>query len=131
MTRGSSFGAWNRARIQTLELRNPAKPKNTFGTRANREIALEALRRGVVLRLDYDGLPRFVEVHTVGDTRAGRPAMSVYQVDGQSHEYPPVGWRLMCFDECFNVGLTGIRSSAPHPEYSKRSRQFSRIDAEV
>ena len=106
------------------------KPKNLYGAEANRKIAREALAMGVCLRLTYDQLPRVVEVHTIGVSRADRPAMSVFQIDGQSNSDPIRDWRLMCFDECFNVALSDLPSAAPRPNYRKGAKQFKRIDAE-
>jgi len=57
--------------------------------------------------------------------------MSAYQVDGQSKTPPIPDWRLFCFDECFDVGLTNIPSTAPRPDFKKGAKQFRRIDGEV
>ncbi|MBX4938647.1 hypothetical protein [Rhizobium binae] len=107
------------------------KPKNHYQAANNRTLALSALRANVCLMLTYDGLPRLVEIHTVGTTTAGRPAMSAFQVDGQTNTLPIQDWRLFCFDECFNVALSKLPSRAPRLEYKKGAKQFSIIDAEV
>lgn len=107
------------------------RTKNVGGAEGNRALALSAIRQGVCIHLLYDGCERVAEVHTVGVTTAGRPAMSVYQVDGQSNTPPIPDWRLFCFDECFDVRLTNIPSAAPRPEYKKGAKQFKRIDAEI
>ena len=57
--------------------------------------------------------------------------MSVFQVDGQTNHPPIPGWRLFCFDECFDVALSNLPSTAPRPDYKKGAKQFIRIDAEV
>jgi hypothetical protein len=106
------------------------KPKNVAEATSNQELALQALARGVCLSLRYDGLPRIVEVHTVGITQANRPAMSAFQVDGQSDSGPIPDWRLFCFDECFEVALTDLPARPPRPEYKKGAKQFVRIIAE-
>lgn len=97
----------------------------------NHRKAIEAINRRLCLSLTYDGLHRVVEVHTVGTTTAFRPAMSVWQVDGQSNTPPIPDWRLFCFDECFNVTLTDLPSTAPRPQYKKGAKQFRLIDREV
>lgn len=51
-------------------------PKNPFQQMTNRSLAIEALEKAVCLKLDYHGQPRIAEVHTVGTTTKGRPAMS-------------------------------------------------------
>ena len=97
----------------------------------NREKAIQALLHSVCLTLRYDNLPREVEVHTVGVTRAGRSAMSCYQVGGHSNGDSGTRWRLMCFDECFTVGLSDRLSDAPRPEYKKQARALKQIDIQV
>lgn len=109
----------------------PYKPKNLAESANNRLLAIKAIDSGVCLSLTYDRLPRTVEVHTVGTTTAFRPAMSVWQVDGQSNTPPIPDWRLFCFDECFDVALTNIPSMAPRPQYKKGAKQFRKIDREI
>ena len=107
-----------------------SSPKNLAGAAKNKELALDALSKGLCLVLQYDGCHRVVEVHTVGITTAGRPAMSVYQIDGETNSTPIPDWRLMCFDECFGVALLDLPSAPPRPDYKKGAKQFKRIDAE-
>lgn len=109
----------------------PPRNKNTFEAERNRQAALEALAGKMCLALTYLDCHRVVEVHTVGITTAGRPAMSVWQVDGESNTPPIPDWRLMCFDECFDVRLSDVPSTAPRPDYKKGAKQFRRIDAEL
>ena len=104
---------------------------DTLNANLNRQLAIEAGKRGLCLAFTYDGLPRVVEVHTVGVTTAGRPAMRAYQVDGQSNTPPIPDWRMFCFDECFNVALTDRKSTAPRPNYKERDKGFKIIDWEV
>ena len=106
-------------------------PKNPFAIAANRDLALRALANGVCLAFRYHDCQRIAEVHTVGITRADHPAMSAFQVAGQSESDPAVDWRLFCFDECFDVALSNLPSTAPRPHYKKGAKQFKRIDAEV
>lgn len=107
------------------------KPKNFVQAGHDKHLAISALETGVSLSLTYDGLHRMVEVHAVGVTTAGRPAMSAYQVDGQSNTPPIPDWRLFCFDECFDVALTTIKSNAPRAGYKKGAKSFRKIDAEI
>ena len=76
----------------------PPRHKNPFEQARNQELANEALRDSICLRITYESLPRLVGVHTVGITTAGRPGMSVYQVDGEAKDGPVPNWRLFCFD---------------------------------
>lgn len=109
----------------------PVWPKNYVGAAFNQALAIDALRDGVCLAFDYHDCHRVVEVHTVGVSRAERPSMSAFQVDGECNDTTIPGWALFCFDECFNVTLTDRSSSAPRPDYSKGSKQFRGIYAEV
>lgn len=121
-------------RLMRTPLPKPIKrfaKKNPFEAANNHSLALEALRTSVRLTLVYDNCYRVVEVHTVGTTTAGRPAMSVYQIDSETNSTPIPDWRLFCFDECFNVALSDLPSSPPRPDYKKGAKQFKRIDAEV
>lgn len=106
----------------------PEKPKNLLGAAGNRDMALRAGKAKVCLSLTYDGLPRVVEIQVVGTTLKNRPAMRVYQVDGQSHSTPAVDWRLFCFDECFNVSVTQRQASPPRSDKNNRDKGFKRID---
>ena len=107
------------------------KPKNYGQAASNQALALQALAERRCLTFQYDGLPRVAEVHTVGFTTADRPAMNVWQVDGQSEDGPIPDWRTFCFDECFNVGLSDLPSAAPRPDFKKGAKQFRRIIAEA
>lgn len=109
----------------------PERKKNTYEAIKNHSIALEALDKGVCVSLVYLDFDRVAEVHTVGTTTAGRPAMSVFQVEGHSKDSPVPGWQLFCFDECFDVALHDLPSLAPRPDYKKRAKQFRRIDREI
>jgi hypothetical protein len=106
----------------------PEKPKNLWGAAGNREKALQAGRARVCLSLRYDGLPRMVEIQVVGTTLKDRPAMRVYQVDGQSNSTPTVDWRLFCFDECFDVSVTQRQAAPPRSDKNNRDKGFKRID---
>lgn len=126
MARRSSF--WGGSPSQKIK---PNRPKNHAQAANNRLLAIKALGSGKCLTLTYDGKHRVVEVHTVGTTTAFRPAMSVWQIDGESNTPPIPDWRLFCFDECFNVALSDIPSKAPRPEYKKGAKQFRIIDREI
>lgn len=104
--------------------------KNSFEAAANKQKALNALTTGRRLTLTYLDCYRVVDVYTVGTSAADRPAMSVFQVDGQSNTPPIPDWRFFCLDECFDVAVSDIPASAAHPDYKKGAKQFKFIDAE-
>jgi len=105
--------------------------KNPYQSAQNRILAIQSFDNKACLSLTYRGKFRIAEIHTIGTTTAGRPAMSVWQVDGESNTPPISDWRLFCFDECFNVALTDIPSIAPRPEYKKGAKQFRKIDRQI
>lgn len=105
-------------------------PKNVMEADANRGLAIAALGRRVCLTLNYHGCHRVIGVFTVGLTQANRPAMSAWQVDGQSNEMTVPGWGMFCFDECFDVALSDHPMPAAPADYCKGAKQFIRIDAE-
>jgi len=59
------------------------------------KIASKAIQTGKRLSLVYDGLPRLVEVHCIGISKAGRPSLRVYQVLGDSVEGVSEGWKIL------------------------------------
>lgn len=129
MTKRGGF-SWPRP-FKRARAVDPDWPKNWLHARKNQQLALEALTRGVCLSLRYHDCGKVVEVHTIGTNSKDRPAMSVYQVDGQCNDSAILGWAFFCFDECFNVALADRPSGAPRPGYRKGAKQFRRIDAEV
>ncbi|WP_370677311.1 hypothetical protein [Pleomorphomonas sp. PLEO] len=80
-------------------------------------IALAAMKSGVCLELQYDGYPRLVEVHAVGETKKGSICMRVFQVGGGSASGETVGWKLMTIDKASAAHLTATPSEAPRPGY--------------
>lgn len=105
--------------------------KNIFGAPRNHELAVQALSVSVCLSVCYRSRDRIVEVHTVGSTAAGRPAASVYQVDGHSNHTTIPGWALLYLDECFNVAITDRPACAPRPDYRRGAKHFQVIDVEI
>lgn len=104
--------------------------KNLYEAGANKAKALDALRGKACLTFTYHNLPRIVGVFTVGLTQTGRPAMSAWQIDGQSESNTIPDWGLFCFDECFDVALSDRPMPPTPPDYRKGAKQFKFIDAE-
>jgi hypothetical protein len=97
----------------------------------NKELARQALERGVCLELQYDGFVRVVEVHAVGSSKAGFTIMRVWQLSGGSAHAESTGWKLMRLDDATCVSLTALESQAPRPGYKKGDRAMSRVLCEV
>ncbi|MFV3545557.1 hypothetical protein ACNJHR_21185, partial [Mycobacterium tuberculosis] len=95
------------------------------------EMPVEAIRRGVRVRLHYDGFSRTVEVHTVDMTHAGRQSMSVFQVSGGSATGDGYGWKLMSMDKSRGMSLTDSPSGAPRQGFQRGDKRMQRIIAEM
>jgi hypothetical protein len=94
-------------------------------------IAGEALSKGVCLEIHYNGYTRTVEVHCVGVTTAGNPAMRVWQVRGGSVSNEPVGWKMLVFHEASGATLTEEPSAAPRNGYKRGDRGMQQIVSEI
>jgi hypothetical protein len=91
------------------------------------EVACEALTKGRVLELRYDGYSRLVEVHAVGFTKEGNAVMRVWQTGGGSVSNEPIGWKLLRLDEAGGAHITDIISAAPRTGYRRSDRVMVRI----
>ncbi len=95
------------------------------------DVALAALRTGRRLALTYDGHVRIVELHAVGRTAAGRPAVLVWQVRGGSRSGKASGWKLLFADGALAVHLLDEPSDAPRPGYIRDTPQLASFDAQL
>lgn len=93
--------------------------------------ACAAIDQGVCLELRYDGFIRVVEVHCVGTTMAGNPAMRVYQIRGGSSSGERIGWKLLNFDKTFQVSLLDELSDAPRDGFKAGDKSMAQIIREV
>lgn len=94
--------------------------------------ALRAMATGLVLDVEYDGLSRLVEVHTVGLSKSGHPVMRVYQLEaGQSHSGNPSPWRLLSLDKVSSARLVDVKSYAPREGYRKGDAGMRHIFTEL
>lgn len=93
--------------------------------------ACEALERGVLLELRYDGFSRWVEVHAVGITKDRNEIMRVWQVRGGSISGERTGWKLMRLDEASGAHITAEASHAPRPGYRKNDSAMAMIIRQV
>jgi hypothetical protein len=87
----------------------------------------EALRRGVCLRIRYDGYVRDVEVHAVGWGSEGQLLMRVWQIQGGSVSNEPIGWKLLRLDETVGFALLTERSGAPRVGYKSGDKAIQTI----
>lgn len=102
-----------------------------FGTDRITSLACEALTKGRVLELRYDGYFRCVEVHAVGVTKDGHGIMRVWQVSGGSLRNEPLGWKLLRSDEVGGATIGKDKSQAPRPGYKTDDSAMQRIICQI
>ena len=95
------------------------------------QVACDAIREGKVLRLNYDGFSRDLEVHAVGYTKDGVAIMRVWQISGGSVSNERTGWKLMHIGEARSAELSESESGAPRAGYKRGDKAISRIIAEL
>lgn len=93
--------------------------------------ALEAMKLGVCLELQYDGYSRLVEVHAVGLSPKENICMRVYQVGGGSVSNEPIGWKMMAIEKAFTMHLSEVPSTAPRDGYRPGDRGMIEIYGEL
>ncbi len=89
--------------------------------------ACEALAKGCLLEIQYDGFTRDVEVHACGLTKDDNAVMRVWQVRGGSVHNEPVGWKLLRLDEALALAILDEKSSAPRDGYRRDDKAMRRI----
>lgn len=93
----------------------------------------EAMDEGLQVSLEYDGLLRVVEPHTIGVTNTGKTCVRVYQTEGSSlsgGEIP--GWRLMNVSKIYKLPtILDIKSLSPREEYKKNDSAMVYIMKEL
>lgn len=94
-------------------------------------VALEAMKLGVCLELQYDGYSRLVEVHAVGLSPKDNICMRVFQVGGGSASNEPIGWKMMTIDKAFTIHLSEVPSAAPRDGYRPGDRGMLEIYGEL
>lgn len=89
-------------------------------------VACEAIDFGICVHVTYDGLERVGEVHTVGVTKRGKPAMRLYQVEGADR-----GWKLMTLQKVEAIRFEHRQSLAPRDEYAYNDTGMSSIIKQI
>lgn len=95
------------------------------------DTACQALQKGKVLELQYDGYSRCVEVHAVGISTAGHYVMACWQISGGSSSGERVGWKLMRLDEVRDALISTQASAAPRDGYRRGDKRMQRITCEL
>ena len=95
------------------------------------QVACDAIQKGKVLRLNYDGFSRGLEVHAVGYTKDDVAIMRVWQISGGSASNERTGWKLMHIDEARSAEISESDSAAPRTGYKRGDKAISRIVAEL
>jgi hypothetical protein len=92
----------------------------------NEQDACEAITAKRRARVIYHGSGRVVEVHAVGLTTQGQPAMRVWLLPGGRSS-----WRIMLLARVEQFEMLQDVSEAPRPGYSRGDRRFSRVICEL
>lgn len=95
------------------------------------DTACQALQKGKVLELQYDGFSRCVEVHAVGISTAGHYVMCCWQISGGSASGESVGWKLMRLDEVRAALVSGQPAAAPRNGYRRGDKRMHRLICEL
>jgi hypothetical protein len=95
------------------------------------DLACEALRRGKILELKYEGFSRCVEVHAVGVSKAGNIVMCCWQVRGGSVSNEPVGWKMMKIADASSAVVSDEASQAPRQGYQRGDFRMVQITCEL
>lgn len=80
-------------------------PGRAMDQDAVRRALIEAVHGRRIVRLVYDGAPRFVEPHAFGEGRVG-PALWAYQIDGGADKLPR--WRLYRADRVEGLDVVDV-----------------------
>jgi hypothetical protein len=94
------------------------------------QVIIEAIRNRKILSFSYNGLFRVVEPHTVGLSRAGRPALSCYQIKGL-HVKPGHEWDFCVLSNIHDLKLTGEVFLNPRYGYKRGDSRMLTIYAEL
>ena len=78
----------------------------------------DAIRRRVMLRVNYDPGERLVEPHTYGESKDGNFLLRAFQVSGASQSNEHVNWKLFRIDRMVSVSLSDQTFSGPRPDYN-------------
>ena len=97
----------------------------------NINTALDAIAKSKRIKLEYLGHTRIAEVHTLGITKKGEPAMRAYQVEGGSRSEHTVGWKPFLLKNVTLVELLDKASEAPREGYRRGDRFMAEIIAEI
>ena len=95
------------------------------------ETACEALRKGRLLEIRYDGVSCHVEAHAVGYTKTGHPVLRAWQVQGGTTSGERPGWKLMRLDEAAGAAVLDEPSQAPRRGYKRGDPAIERIVYEL
>lgn len=83
-----------------------------------------------ILTLVYKGMPRTVEPHAVGRTKAGNDVVRCFQTGGQ-HNKDWHDWDLLTIERIEQLQPTGQSFSGPRPDYQRDDKAMAHIYAQL
>ena len=90
---------------------------------------ITAIEKHLLLKFNYDGLPREVQPYILGKLSTGNFALSAYQVAGQSHSEVP-DWKTFSLAKIQNFIVTPT-TFKPISSYNPDDPKFPQIIAKV
>ena len=93
-------------------------------------VIIIAIKTHHKLAFTYSGIPRIVEPHAVGSTRAGKDVLRCFQTHG-SHVTPGHDWDLCEVSKISKLSDTGECFSNARPAYNKGDKCMFHIYAEL
>ena len=87
----------------------------------------DAISNRRILSFTYDGLPRVVEPHLLGDRTTGKMGLSAYQIDGQSKSNTVPDWRPFTVSKIQDLEVTGRSFSGTRPGYNPNDSRMTVI----
>lgn len=95
------------------------------------ETLCQAISEKRILNFTYDGLPRTVEPHLVGDRTTGKTGLSAYQIGGKSHSNSVPYWRPFTVSKIRELEITDQTFDKPRPGYNPNDSRMTVIHCRV
>jgi hypothetical protein len=94
------------------------------------QIIIDAIVNRKVLSFTYNGIPRVVEPHAVGVSRAGNDVLRCFQIQG-SHVTSGHEWDLCKISDMSDLSTTGQCFVGEKSGYRRGDRHMTTIYAEL
>ena len=93
--------------------------------------AMQAMNEGKILDLTYHGENRHVEVHCVGLTSKGKPALRVFQIAPLVEGVQGGEWKMLSIEKIEDCQVLNMPSQGPRPGFKPNDTGMGTIFAEI